>query len=154
MFSLLFVYQPLIGNISFWFLLFFFSFPFPFLMFARLFETNFPNIPFLKPKLLSFFCCFVFVFMMYVSAFLFQCWFCFWYCLLFLSCFLFCFQSMKKTWFPLQFWCFFELCWLKGILVVMLYAFVLACLFLVLFVCSLNNEVALFSVCVVCFLFL
>ena len=35
----------------------------------------------------------------------------------------------------------------------MFYAFVLAFWFLVLFVCSLNNKVALFCVCVVCFLF-
>ena len=32
------------------FLLFFFCLPFPFLMFACLFETNFPNIPFLNPS--------------------------------------------------------------------------------------------------------
>ena len=44
-------------------------------MFACLLETNFPNIPFLKPKLLSFlavsffsFVVLVFVFMVYVSA--------------------------------------------------------------------------------------
>ena len=41
---------------------------FPFLMFACFIQTNFPNIPFLKPKLLSFwlfiyfFCCFCFLF--------------------------------------------------------------------------------------------
>ena len=50
------------------FLLFFFCLPFPFRMFACLFETSFPNIPFLKPKLLSllavyfFFCCSCFCF--------------------------------------------------------------------------------------------
>ena len=54
----------------------FFFLPFPFLMFAWFFQTNFPNIPFLKPKLLSFlvvyfFCCFDFIFMFHVSAFLF-----------------------------------------------------------------------------------
>ena len=35
----------------------------------------------------------------------------------------------------------------------MFHAFVLAFLFLVLSVCNLNNEVVLFCVCVVCFLF-
>ena len=47
----------------------------PLFMFACFFQSNFPNIPFLKPKLLSFltaslfFSCFRFVFMFYVSAF-------------------------------------------------------------------------------------
>ena len=41
-FSLLFVHQPLFRKDSLWgFLLFFFCFPFPFLMFACLFETNY-----------------------------------------------------------------------------------------------------------------
>ena len=87
-------------------------------MFACFFETNFPNIPFFKSRLLSFLVVvfvsavvFAFVFMVYVSAFLFLCWLCFGNFLalfFYLSCFLFCFQSMKKTVFSLQFWCFFE----------------------------------------------
>ena len=54
-FLFLFVHQPLFGNIII-FGLFCFSFSclFPFLMFACFFETYFPNIPFLKLKLLSF----------------------------------------------------------------------------------------------------
>ena len=61
-FSLLFVHQPFLEIclvVSFVFLFL----PFPFLMFACLFETNFPNIPFLKPIFgrLFFFCCFCFV---------------------------------------------------------------------------------------------
>ena len=80
---------PFCPSTPFWehsylgFLLFFFLLPFPFLMFACFFETNFPNIPFWKPKLLSFlavslsYVVFVFVFMVYGSAFLFLCWFCF-----------------------------------------------------------------------------
>ena len=40
----------------------------------------------------------------------------------------------------------------KGILFVMCYDLVLASIFLVLFVCSLNNEVVVFCVCVVFFL--
>ena len=89
--------------------------------------------------------------MVYVSAFsvsmlvLFLVIFCFVFVLL-LSCFLFCFQSMKNI------FCFFELCWLKTSLFLCFCVFVFAVLFLVLFVCSLNNEVALFCVCVVCFL--
>ena len=69
-FSLLFVHQPLFRKDSLWgFLLFFFCLPFPFLMFACLFETNFPNIPFLKPKLLSFLVvsCFLLLFLFLFS---------------------------------------------------------------------------------------
>ena len=61
---------------------------------------------------------------------------------------------MKKTLFSCNSGVFLKLSWLKGSLFFMFYAFVLAFLFLVLSVCSLNNEVALFCVCVVCFLFL
>ena len=131
--SLLFVHQPLFRKDSLWgffcfsfvFLLFFFCLPFLGLMFACLFGTNFPNTPFLKPKLLSFlavsffFCCSRFCFhgvwfSLSVSMLaLFLVVFCFCFVFLFLSCFLFCFQSMKKV-FSLQFWCVFELCWLKG----------------------------------------
>ena len=57
--SLTFVHQPLFGVYYYyyimWFLLsFFYLLPLPLFMFACSFQTNFPNIPFLKPKLLSF----------------------------------------------------------------------------------------------------
>ena len=65
----LFVHQPLFNKRLFvGFLLFFFCLSFPFLSFACLFDTNFPNIPFLKSNLLSFlpvsffFCCCCFCF--------------------------------------------------------------------------------------------
>ena len=91
----------------------YFFLPFPFLTFACFFQTNFPNIPFLKPKLLSFwlfiyfFCYFGFLIIFHVSAFLFWCWLCFWY-VLFCSClvfvlFLLCFQRLWKTLISLQF---------------------------------------------------
>ena len=65
-------------------------------MFACFFETNFANIPFLKPKLLSFWLFFssvvlVFVLMVKVSAFLFLCWFCFGIFLYFGFCLVSCF---------------------------------------------------------------
>ena len=71
---------------------------------------------------------------------------------LFLSCVLFCFQSMTNTFSP-EILVFFELCWLKGSLFLCFMSLFLFVLFLVLFGSSLNNEVALFCVCVVCFLF-
>ena len=128
LFSLLFVHQPLFRKDSLWgffYILFWLAFSFPNVC---LFIWNkFCSHPFLKPKLLSFLAVYfssvvqVFVFMVYVSAFLFLCWLCFWYlfvlvlCFCFLSCCLFCFQSMKtERLFSLQFWCFFELCCLKG----------------------------------------
>ena len=68
------------------FLFFFFCLPFPFLRFACLFDTNFPNIPFLKSNVLSFLavsffccssCCFDCVcFSLSVSLLL--CWLCVW----------------------------------------------------------------------------
>ena len=70
---------------------------------------------------------------------------------LLLSCFLFCFQSMKKL-FPCNSGVL-KLSWLKCSLFLMFNVLVLAFLFLMLSVCSLNNKVALFCVCVVCFLF-
>ena len=126
-FSLLFVHQPLFRKDSLWgFFCFSFACLFLFLMFACLFEIKFPNIPFLKPKLLSFLevyffssAVLVYVFMVYVSAFLFLCWLCFGYSLVFVLCFCFClvscfaFSLWKKLFF-LQFWCLFELCWLNG----------------------------------------
>ena len=91
----------------------FFFLPFPFLMFACFFQTNFPNIPFLKPKLLSFwlfiyfFCCSCFCFhcvCFSLSVFmlaLFLVFFCFcfvFFCLCLLSCF--AFSLLKKSYFP------------------------------------------------------
>ena len=125
-FSLLFVHQPLFRKAYLWgFFCFSFACPFPFLMFACLLETNFPIIPFLKPKLFSFlavyffFCCSCFCvhgvcFSLSVSMLaLFLVFLCVCSVFLFLSCFLFCFQSMKKLFFP-AILVFFELCWLKG----------------------------------------
>ena len=131
--------------INFWFLLFLIFLSFPFLMFACFFETNFPNIPFLKPKLLSFLVVFssvilVFVFMVRVSAFLLLCWFCFgqFSCLVvFCFCLVSCFASIyeQNTVFP-AILVFFELSWLKGsllftcFLLLLLFCF-LCCLFAV-----------------------
>ena len=85
------------------FLFFFFCLPFPFLSFACLFDTNFPNIPFLKSNLLSFlavsffFCCSCFCFhCVCFSLSVFCCYvgfvfgvflFCFVFCFCLLSCF-------------------------------------------------------------------
>ena len=80
------------------FLSFSFCLPFPFLRFACLSDTNFPNIPFLKSNLLSFlavsffFLLFLFLFslcMFQPFCFLLLCWLCFW-CFL---CFVFLFAS-------------------------------------------------------------
>ena len=92
----------------------FFFLPFPFLMFACLFQTTFLTSHFWNPSCFHFGCLFifsvvfVFVFMFHVSAFLFWCWLCFWYVLfLFLSCFCFvscfAFTDYEKTLFTLQF---------------------------------------------------
>ena len=93
------------------FLFFFFCLPFPFLRFACLFDTNFPNIPFLKSNLLSFLavylCILLFLFLFSLCMFqpfcffivmlaLFLVFFVVLFCVLFVSSFLFCFQSMKK----------------------------------------------------------
>ena len=108
-FSLLFVHQPRFffrKHYYFGFLIFFIFLPFPCLMFACFSETNFPNIPFLKPRLLSFLAgyfsvvAFVFVFMVYVSAFC---------CLV--SCFAF---SLWKHNFPCNSGVFLKLSWLKS----------------------------------------
>ena len=129
------------------FLLFFFCLPFPFLMFACLFETNFPNIPFLNPscfhywQFVFFFCCSCFfVFMVYVSAFLFPCWLCFWYFVVFHLCFCFClvacfaFSLWKKQLFSLQFWCFYWVMLLKRVVCFLCFMFLFLFGFLVLFV--------------------
>ena len=114
-FYLLFVHQPLFTEDSLWgfFSFSLFAFSFPKVCLFTLLHTNFPNIPFLKPNLLSFLAVsffsvvLVFVFIVYVSAFLFFimlvlflvfCLLCFVF--LFLSSFLFCFQSMKKLFLP------------------------------------------------------
>ena len=113
----LFVHQALFYKRLFvGFLFFFFCLSFPFLRFACLFDTNFPNIPFLKSNLLSFlavyffFCCSCFLFhrvCFSLSVFFLLCWlsfgcflFCFVLCFCFCSSFLFCFQSLKKGCFP------------------------------------------------------
>ena len=151
-------WKTLIFLVSF----FFFFLLFPFLMFACFFQTNFPNIPFLKSNLLFVFGCFfsvvlVFVLVVYVSAFLFFCCyagfvfgvFLVLFCVLFLSSFLFGFQSMKKVVFPASsvFW----------VLLVkrVVWFYVLCFLFLFLFVCLvsflsiLKNSFVLFCFCVV-----
>ena len=74
-FSLAFVHQPLFGKYSFFFFCLFL--PLPLFLFVFL-SNKFPNIPFLKPKLVSFCALFLITIfcMVYVSAFLFWCWFC------------------------------------------------------------------------------
>ena len=95
-------------------LLFFFCLPFPFLRFACLFDTNFPNIRFLKSNLLSFlavsffFCCSCFcfhcvcfslsVFCCYIGFVLVLFLFCFVLCFCLLSCLLSVYE--KKVVFP------------------------------------------------------
>ena len=90
-------------------------------MFACFFETNFPIIPFLKPRLLSFlgvnsflllflFCfhgvCFCLSFFMLVLFLLIS-------CSVFVVLFLVLLSVYEKTLFSLQFWCFVKLSWLK-----------------------------------------
>ena len=58
------------------FLLFFFCLSFPFLSFACLFDTNFPNIPFLKSNLLSVFGCFFFLLLLLLLLLLLFCFHC------------------------------------------------------------------------------
>ena len=144
--SLRFVHQPLFKKRLFvGFLLFFFCLPFPFLMFACLFETNFPNIPFCYPscfhywQFICFFCCSCVCFhgvcfSLYASMlalFLVFCCFhlCFCFCLV--ACFAF---NLWKTLFSLQFWCF---CWvmlLKRVVCFYAFMFLFLFVFLVLFV--------------------
>ena len=93
-------------------------------MFACLFET-FLTSPFLTQVAFIFGNLFVssvvlvFVFMVYVSAFLFLCWLGFWYLFCFVFVFgfvllLVCFQSMKNVFFVPAILVFFELCCLNG----------------------------------------
>ena len=127
-------------------------------MFACLCETNFPNIPFSNPTCfncwlfpillcLYLFSCSMFLLFCFMLALLLVCYY--FVVVLFLFCFLICFQTMKKHCFPCNSSVFSYVG--KRSFILMVYDFVLV--FLVLFVCNLNNEVALFCVCVVCFLF-
>ena len=144
---------PFRKHYYFGFLLFFLFLPFPFLMFACFFETNFPYIPFSNPgcfplfesRLLSFLagsffcCCFCFhgvcvslsvsmlVVFLVVSL------------LCFLSCSCFAFNLWNKTRFSLELLCFLKLSWLKCSLILCLMCLFLFVLFLVLSVCNLNN---------------
>ena len=78
-------------GVSFVFLL-----PFPFLMFACLFETNFPNIPFLNPRcfhysqFIFFFCCSCFCFHGVCFSLSVSMLASFWYFVVFHLCFCFC----------------------------------------------------------------
>ena len=78
--SLFLSINPLFENIIIFVFFIFLAFC-PFLMFACFFETNFPNIPFFSPSCFRFwlviFSSVGFLFMVYVSAFLFLCWFVF-----------------------------------------------------------------------------
>ena len=116
-------WKTLIFLVSF----FFFFLLFPFLMFACFFQTNFPNIPFLKSNLLSFlavsfFCCSCFCFgCVCFSLSVFCCYagFVFGVFFGFVLCFVFVFFLVlvpvyeKKAVFP-AILVFFEFCWLKG----------------------------------------
>ena len=116
------------------FLLFLFCLPFPFLMFACLFETNFPNIPFLKPKLLSFlavlffFCCSCFCvhgvhFGLSVSMLaLFFVFFC-----IFVFLLLGLLSIYEKNGFSLQFWCFWVMLVKRVVWFLCFMFFVLVC---------------------------
>ena len=146
---------------------FFFFLPFPFLMFACFFQTNFPNIPFLKSNLLSFlavsffFCCCCFCFhsiCFSLSVFLSLCWLCFW-CFSFV---LFCVLSFlfflvllsvyeKKKLFSLQFWCFYWALLVKRVVWFLWFMCLFLFVFLVLFLSSLKNSFVLFCFCVVVF---
>ena len=89
----------------------FFFLPFPFLMFACFVQTSFPNIPFLKPKLLSFwflisfFCCFClcphiscFCLSVLMLALFLVCFYLLLFCFSFVSCF--AFIDYENTVFP------------------------------------------------------
>ena len=105
-------WKTLIFLVSF----FFFLLPFPFLVFACFFQTNFPNIPFLKSNLLSFLAVYFFlllVFLFWLCMFQLFCFvvvmlalclvffgFCFVFCFCLLSCFGFSLWQKKKSCFP------------------------------------------------------
>ena len=164
----LFVHQPLFYKRLFvGFLFFFFCLSFPFLRFACLFDTNFPNIPFLKSNLLSFlavsffFCCSCFfVFIVYVSAFLlFSCYVGFVFGVFVLFCFVFLFLffflvllsvSEKKVVFPANL-VFFWVMLVKRVVWSLCFMFLFLFVFLVLFLSTLKNSFVLFCFCVVVF---
>ena len=136
--------NPFLEKIFVWFLLSLFLLPFPFLMFASFFETNFSNIPFLKPTLLSFwalyffFCCFYFCFhgvcvpFCFYVGFVFGMFFFFW----FVSCF--AFRLWKEHCFPCSS-SDFKSCWLKG-------GFSVSCFVLVCFSCVVCFHFKHFSI--------
>ena len=108
--------NPFLENINIFGFFIFLFLAFSFLNVRLFFQTNFPDIPFLKPKLLSFLVVFissvalVFVFMFMFLPFCFDSgfvlgMFCFVF-VLFLFCFLFCFHRLWKTLFSLQVSCF------------------------------------------------
>ena len=103
--------SPFLETLIFLVSLSFLFLPFPFLMFACFFQTYIPNIPFLKPKLLSFW---LFIYFICCSCFCFHCvcfslsvfmlafylvffCFCFVFCFCLLSCFAF---NLLKGYFP------------------------------------------------------
>ena len=147
------------------FLLFFFCLSFPFLSFACLFDTNFPNIPFLKSNLLSFlavsffFCCCCFCFhcvCFSLSVFVLLCWLCFWcfcfvlFCVfVLLSCF--AFSLWNKGCFPCNSGVFWAML-VKRVVWFLCFMFLFLFVFLVLFLSSLKNSFVLFCFRVVVFL--
>ena len=70
LFTLPFVHHPLFGEHYFGGSLLY-VFPFPLLMFASVFETNVPNLPFLKPKLFSFLVVYFLLFLDFVFTIMF-----------------------------------------------------------------------------------
>ena len=111
----LFVHQPLFNKRLFvGFVLFFFCLSFPFLSFACLFDTNFPNIPFFEIQFAFVFGCFFFLLLLFLFSlcmfqpfcFLLLCWLLFFgvfvlFCFVFLFFFLVLLSvSEKKAVFP------------------------------------------------------
>ena len=136
-------------------------------MFACFFQTNFPNIPFLKPKLLS-----LLVVYLFLQLFLFSCFMFLPFCFdvgfvfgmfyLFLSCFLFCFLfclhrlCLHRLWKNIVFPAIPVFLAMLVSYKVVLYFFsfmfwFLFFFFLVLFVSNLDILFVLFCVCVVWF---
>ena len=132
-------------------------------MFACFFQTNFPNIPFLKSNLLSFlavsfFLLFLFLFwlcMFQPFCFLLLCWLCFW--CFFWFCFVFCFyllscfgSSLWKNCFPCNSSVFWVLL-VKRVVWFYVLCFCYCFVCLVLFLSILKNSFVLF--CFLCCLF-
>ena len=147
--------NPLFTEDSLWGF-FFFCLPFPFLRFACLFDTNFPNIPFLKSNLLSFWLfhfssvVLVFVYIVYVSAFLFFCCYVGFVFGVFFLCFVFVFflvllSVYEKKQFSLQFWSFFWVMLIKRVVWFLCFMFLFLFVFLVLFLSILKNSFVLFA---------